>query len=238
MSIGAQLRASREARGLTIEAVARTTRVQPRILAAIERDDVAVVPPRPFGRGFVRAYAAEMGLDGERTARDYFAQFAPPVPLAAADGKPASGPVGRATRVWILAVAIAGMIAGVVLALLVATPARTQGPATAPEPPPASAPSSAAPVLEPAPPAAPPVTAVAVATPDTSAAPIAIVLTATRPVWVEATADGRARPAFARSAGDSDGPTRSRDAGWRRRGVVVADQRSRRGIDGATRAGA
>ena len=191
MSIGAQLRASREARGLTIEAVARTTRVQPRILAAIERDDVAVVPPRPFGRGFVRAYAAEMGLDGERTARDYFAQFAPTVPPAAADRKPAAGPAARPIRVWILAVAMAGMIAGILLALLVAPPARTQGPATAPEPPPATAPSSSTPVQEPTPPAAPPVTAVAAPAPDTSAAPIALVLTATRPVWVEATADGR-----------------------------------------------
>ena len=196
MSIGAQLRASREARGLTIEAVAHTTRVQPRILAAIERDDVAVVPPRPFGRGFVRAYAAEMGMDGERTARDYFAQFAPAVPPAAAHHKPAAGPIARPTRGWILAVAIAGMIAGILLALLIAPPARTQGPSPAPEPPPAPAPS-ATPVLEPTPPAAPPATAVAVAgapaapTPDPGAAPIALVLTAIRPVWVEATADGR-----------------------------------------------
>ena len=79
MSIGAQLRASREARGLSIDAVAHTTRVQPRILAAIERDDVRAVPPRPFGRGFVKAYAREIGLDGDQTTRDYFAQFAPVV---------------------------------------------------------------------------------------------------------------------------------------------------------------
>ena len=83
MSIGAQLRASREARGLSIDAVAHTTRVQPRILAAIERDDVRAVPPRPFGRGFVKAYAREIGLDGDQTTRDYFAQFAPVVPADA-----------------------------------------------------------------------------------------------------------------------------------------------------------
>jgi cytoskeleton protein RodZ len=77
MNIGAQLRHSREAKGLTLDALAHTTRVQPRILAAIERNDVSAVPPRPFGRGFVRAYAREIGLDPEQTARDYFAQFAP-----------------------------------------------------------------------------------------------------------------------------------------------------------------
>ena len=60
MSIGAQLRASREARGLTIDALAHTTRVQPRILAAIERDDVAAVPPRAVGRGVVKGDTQEM----------------------------------------------------------------------------------------------------------------------------------------------------------------------------------
>jgi cytoskeleton protein RodZ len=77
MTVGDQLRASREAKGLSLDALAHTTRVQTRYLAAIERNDVASVPPRPFGRGFVRAYAKEIGLDPERTAHDYFAQFAP-----------------------------------------------------------------------------------------------------------------------------------------------------------------
>ena len=65
MNIGAQLRASRESKGLSIETVAHATRVQPRILSAIELNDVAAIPPRPFGRGFVRAYAREIGLDAE-----------------------------------------------------------------------------------------------------------------------------------------------------------------------------
>ena len=105
MSIGAQLRASREARGLSIDAVAHTTRVQPRILAAIERDDVRVVPPRPFGRGFVKAYAREIGLDGDQTTRDYFAQFAPVAgratrspATAAASTRPTGSPRCVATR--------------------------------------------------------------------------------------------------------------------------------------------
>jgi cytoskeletal protein RodZ len=191
MSIGAQLRASREARGLTIEALARTTRVQPRILAAIERDDVAVVPPRPFGRGFVRAYAEEMGLDGDQTARDYFAQFAavtvPPAPAQ----EPVPGPLASSSRVWILVVAVAGMIAGILLALLVAPPARSQGPAAVREPSagPAPARTAAEPALDP--PATLPPIAAPTAAPDPNAAPVTIVLTAGRPAWVAATADGR-----------------------------------------------
>jgi cytoskeleton protein RodZ len=77
VDIGTQLRESREARRLSIEAVSRATRVQPRMLAAIEQNDASALPPRPFGRGFVRAYAREVGLDPDRTVRDYFGQFAP-----------------------------------------------------------------------------------------------------------------------------------------------------------------
>ena len=65
MDIGARLRDAREARGLSIDAVSRSTRVQSRILSAIERNDSMCLPPRPYGRGFVRAYASEVGLDPE-----------------------------------------------------------------------------------------------------------------------------------------------------------------------------
>ena len=121
MSIGAQLRASREARGLTLDAVARATRVQPRILAAIERDDVAAVPPRPFGRGFVKAYAAEMGLDPEQITHDYFARFAPPEPTDV----PLPGLVGQAparSHTWVYAVGVIGLAVGVALAFLARGP--------------------------------------------------------------------------------------------------------------------
>ena len=90
MDIGAQLRSSREGKRLSLETVARTIRVQPRVLVAIERNDSTAIPPRPFGRGFVRAYAREVGLNPDQTVRDYFEQFAP---LADA---PVAEPVTRA----------------------------------------------------------------------------------------------------------------------------------------------
>lgn len=116
MTIGEQLRASREAKGLSLDALAHTTRVQTRYLAAIERNDVASVPPRPFGRGFVRAYAKEIGLDPDRTAHDYFAQFTPllaPAPPAPVPATPS--PETRATFIpnWLAL----GVLAAVVVAL-------------------------------------------------------------------------------------------------------------------------
>jgi len=77
MDVGAELRQAREARGLTIDAISRSTRVQPRILSAIEQNDSVSLPPRPYGRGFVRSYASEVGLDPEVTVREFFSQFAP-----------------------------------------------------------------------------------------------------------------------------------------------------------------
>jgi len=79
VDIGVRLRSNREALGLSLEDLARRTRVQPRILDAIERNDLARIPPRPYGRGFIKAYAREVGLDSEETVRDYFAQFPPAV---------------------------------------------------------------------------------------------------------------------------------------------------------------
>ena len=92
MTTGARLRQAREARGLSIADVARATRVQPRILEAIERNDAQAIPPRPYGRGFVRAYAAHIGHDPEQTVRDFFAQFAPPLPPRAEEPPPRPTP--------------------------------------------------------------------------------------------------------------------------------------------------
>ena len=75
MNVGGHLRNAREARGLTIAAVAAATRIQPRLLEAIERNDLSVVPPYPYARGFVAAFAREVGLDADETVRQYFAQF-------------------------------------------------------------------------------------------------------------------------------------------------------------------
>jgi cytoskeleton protein RodZ len=76
MDIGEQLRHAREERGLSIDALSKSIRVQPRILSAIEQNDCATIPPRPYGRGFVRTFAVEVGLDPESTVREFFSQFA------------------------------------------------------------------------------------------------------------------------------------------------------------------
>ena len=60
---GAQLRAAREAAGLSQEAVAQQLKLAPRQVRAIEEDDYARLPGRTFVRGFVRNYARLVRLD-------------------------------------------------------------------------------------------------------------------------------------------------------------------------------
>jgi hypothetical protein len=70
---GLWLRRHREARSLTIEDLARTTKINKTILTAIESSDVRRLPATIYTRGFVKAYAREVGLDPENTADEYLA---------------------------------------------------------------------------------------------------------------------------------------------------------------------
>jgi len=189
MDVGAQLRSSREGKRLSLEALARTIRVQPRVLVAIERNDTAAIPPRPFGRGFVRAYAREVGLNPDQTVREYFGQFAPvDVPLPDPEHtthavKPSPAISSRLAVPAALAIAIVVLAAGV-LVRVVRQPARDAsvvGTSGAAAPITASG-DSVTPKAEAAPVPKPP------ATPSR---PIAIAIAASAPCWVEARTDGK-----------------------------------------------
>ena len=130
MNIGAQLRQARESRGLTVATLAATTRIHGRVLEAIERNDLSAIPPHPYARGFVAAFAREVGLNPDAIVREYFAQFDPApeaidtTPAAAA---PAIPPEWRA---WLPA--LGGLLLVIALGALVSR--RAEAPRTS-EPP-------------------------------------------------------------------------------------------------------
>jgi cytoskeletal protein RodZ len=195
MDIGAQLKAAREAKGLSLETVSERTRVQQRYLTAIERNDLTLIPPRPFGRGFVRAYADEVGLDPEETANNYFAQF--PSTRVPAEAAPRLKPEilldsssvlssqwgGLATAVTILIVVVATAVA---LGRRGETATEARGPESAPGVPREKPVAAAAPAQSP-----PPVIGTSGATPAPAATPLTVALTFTRQCWVAAKADGQ-----------------------------------------------
>src|SRR5207249_6781224 len=63
---GAQLRATREAFGLSLEEVAQQLKLAPRQVIALEDEDFAQLPGRTFVRGFARNYARLLNLDGDQ----------------------------------------------------------------------------------------------------------------------------------------------------------------------------
>lgn len=68
MDIGSQLRAAREAQGLTLEQAFKGTRIKVSFLEAIEANQFDALPGQVQARGFVRSYANFLGLDGEHLA--------------------------------------------------------------------------------------------------------------------------------------------------------------------------
>jgi len=195
MDLGAELRAAREAKGMSLGTLAQRTRIQPRMLVAIEANDVAAIPPRPFGRGFVRAYAAEVDLDPEHTVQGYFAQFPPTPPpaqpprprwpaTAALDPPSLGSGLGSAMAILLLVVVVAVAIgrddpsdegttavrrdSRDAIGTSGRSPRATATPAVIPSAPPASAGAAATP-----------------------APPMRLAFSVTRQCWVAATADGQ-----------------------------------------------
>src|SRR5262245_46923236 len=71
MSIGAELRAARLARNLSLADIAEVTKINATILRAIENDAFDRVPRGVFTRAFLRAYAGQVGVDGEDLVMRY-----------------------------------------------------------------------------------------------------------------------------------------------------------------------
>ena len=60
---GAQLKAAREAAGLSLDEVAQQLKLAPRQVRALEEENFGMLPGRTFTRGFMRNYARLLNLD-------------------------------------------------------------------------------------------------------------------------------------------------------------------------------
>lgn len=115
---GAVLRAQRERRGLTMEAIAQVTRFSVRQVDALERDDYDSLPGMTTVRGFVRSYAKYLQID----ATPYLVSLDSAAPLTMPEVNPpgnmgtalqgASAP--RRMTTYLMAVGIAALVALVV----------------------------------------------------------------------------------------------------------------------------
>src|SRR5262249_46207438 len=73
MSLALWLRAGRVHRSMSLDDVAKVTKIQPRILERLEAGKLEGLPAEVFVRGFVRSFARCVGLDEEEALRRYAA---------------------------------------------------------------------------------------------------------------------------------------------------------------------
>ncbi len=70
-AFGEKLRQQRERRGISLDAISTTTKISTRMLRAIEDEHFDQLPGGVFNKGFIRAYARQVGLDEEEVVTDY-----------------------------------------------------------------------------------------------------------------------------------------------------------------------
>src|SRR5258706_10408148 len=91
-SVGTYLRELRQRRGVSLEEIARTTRVAQRYLECIEADTFDTLPSPVFTRGFIRAYCQALGEPPEEALAAYEGREEP---AAAATPQQPAAPVRR-----------------------------------------------------------------------------------------------------------------------------------------------
>ena len=69
--LGDVLRRQRQERSVSLRQVAQETKINIRHLEALERSEFQSLPGGAFNKGFVRAYAAYLGLDAEAMVSHY-----------------------------------------------------------------------------------------------------------------------------------------------------------------------
>jgi hypothetical protein len=117
--VGSILRAARNRRKVDLSEVEAATRIRARFLRAIENEEWDVLPGGVYTRGFIRTYAAFLGLDGERLADDYRASVeglssprgSSPEPVRIAAPSPTPRKLPRAGLLALIGVVLIAVIA-------------------------------------------------------------------------------------------------------------------------------
>ena len=70
-SIGNILRTERETQGRTLTEVSKAVYIKTKYLSALEEENFAAIPGEVYVKGFIRAYASYLGVDGEELVAQY-----------------------------------------------------------------------------------------------------------------------------------------------------------------------
>ncbi|HEY6098608.1 MAG TPA: helix-turn-helix transcriptional regulator [Anaeromyxobacter sp.] len=106
-AFGRWLVRERELRGLARDEVGRATKLAPGVVEALESGEEGRIPPRAYVIGYLRAYAAAVGLDADEVVLR-FEEAAGPARTRAARRR--ARPSLRTAALLLLAAAAAGAI--------------------------------------------------------------------------------------------------------------------------------
>jgi cytoskeletal protein RodZ len=195
-SLGQELKKDREARGISLKAVADATRISQRYLEAVESDQLDALPGGFFVKGILRSYAKAVGLDEEEVLQRYRRAgiLAAGGPDKARKQAPEAGSSRKRAR------SLAGAAAAVIVILSFAVyfltrPGKPVAPPADVSPPPAATIRP-----EPVPPAA---TSVEAAVAPEAEKGLRLDMIFVQKTWIQVYADGRLAMDGLRSAGDS-----------------------------------
>jgi len=81
-TLGKQLKAAREAKGVSEHEAGAATKILTKMIVAMEADDFSVMAAPTYAKGFIRLYAGYLGLNPDPLIEEYIALHAPkPKPL-------------------------------------------------------------------------------------------------------------------------------------------------------------
>ena len=72
-TFGAHLKREREARNISLDDIAKSTKISKRHLRELEEERFKDLPGGIFNKGFVRAYAKHLGLNEDEMVAEYVA---------------------------------------------------------------------------------------------------------------------------------------------------------------------
>lgn len=71
MTLGERLKEARETKGLSLDSLQETTKIQKRYLIAIEEGNFKILPGKFYARAFIKEYAIAVGLDANELLEEF-----------------------------------------------------------------------------------------------------------------------------------------------------------------------
>jgi cytoskeleton protein RodZ len=116
--IGNSLREARLRQGLELPRIEMDTKIRGKYLRALEEEQFEVLPGDTYVKGFLRAYAEYLGLDGQLYLDEYSSRFTTAEEPLAPHATASTRPTRRRIESNFVVVALAGIVAVTVLVVV------------------------------------------------------------------------------------------------------------------------